>query len=122
MSNEVTLNVIGSLLNGQVRDTFNTGAIACNQNNAGRFGNVQTIATSDTALVFGGLAQPGFVKLRNLDPTNYIQLGPDYSGMQAGIRLLPQGPEILIYLEPGVTWKAKAHTAACKLDVEAWDA
>jgi hypothetical protein len=34
--------------------------------------------------------------------------------MSACLRLIPGAPQLL-YLEPGVTWRAKANTATCKV-------
>lgn len=122
MSNEVGINIVGTLNNGAVRDKFDTGNINRTQTNANKFQNVQLIGTTAEAVTFGDLVSPGEVVLRNIDPTNYITYGPDDSGtMKVLGRLPPLGPEQVIYLETGVTLKAKADTASCKMTVKAWD-
>lgn len=122
MANEISLKVDGQLNNGSVKVKWDTGTLSATQANARSFHDQQTIATTDTALDFGSLTQPGYVRLRNLDPTNYIEAGPDAAGMVPAIRLMPQGPEQVIFIAPGSTWKAKANSADCKLDISALDA
>lgn len=120
MANEITCNIVGTLVNGQVKDKMDTGPIQVNQTNARFIGNIQDVGTSAENITFGDLTSPGYVRLRNLDPTNYMIAGPDVSG-SGSIYLPPLGLEQLIYIPTGVTWQAKANTATCKLSVKAWD-
>jgi hypothetical protein len=86
----------------------------------GRGGNpgVVTIATSDTAISFGSLVAPRWAVFQNLDATNYVEIGPDSTGMVAMIKL-KAGEFAVLPLAVGVTLKAKANTAAVDLLVEA---
>ena len=122
MANEIGINIVGTLNNGAVKDKLDTGNITRTQINANKFQNVQLIGTSEEAITFGDLVSPGEVVMRNIDPTNYVTYGPEYSGaMRVLGRLIPLGPEQHIYLESGVTLKMKADTAACKVVFKSWD-
>jgi hypothetical protein len=80
-----------------------------------------SIGTTDTTISFAGLTALGWCYLQNLDATNYVDFGPDSSGMIAAVRLKPGEPGMLIRLVPGTTYKAKANSAACKVLILALD-
>lgn len=83
----------------------------------GQGGGIQIIGTSEETVSFGDIVYPGFVYLENLDDTNYIEFGPDSTGMVTLGRLLP-GEQCVLRLAPtGVTLIAQANTASCKMRV-----
>lgn len=84
-------------------------------------GGVQTVGTSEETIVWSGtdLATPGYIWLKNLDITNYIQVGNstgDYT-----IRL--KAGQIAIFpLDDAVTTLyVKANTADCKLRYKVYE-
>lgn len=76
-----------------------------------------TLATSDTSLAIGTITTLGYVYFYNLDPTNYIEVGPD--GTNWEVKVPPLG--IAFFCTDGWTaLHAKAHTAACLINYGAF--
>jgi hypothetical protein len=124
MSNEITVSVSAQLSNLGLTDIFQPGNIQVTQTNQELFRRVIALtAGSDTSLtaLISGITTLGIAYLYNLDPTNYIQWGPDSGGALVPVgRLLPRStstPDIpaVLRLEPGITLRAKAHTGNCNL-------
>jgi len=113
MANEITISSRLTLKNGTLAFDYATGSILLDQTAAGGpTPGYVTIGTSEESFTFGELSTLGFLMMRNLDATNYIQWGfatGVYGGrMRAGE---PAGP---FRLEPGTTLYLKANTANCK--------
>jgi hypothetical protein len=85
----------------------------------GRGGNpgVVTVLTTETAITFGSLVAPRWAVFKNLDATNYVDIGPDSSGLKNFIRLQP-GEFACLPLAPSVSIKGKANTASVDVLVE----
>jgi hypothetical protein len=80
---------------------------------------IASVATSAAAIPLGGVTTPGGVAyFKNLNATNYIEIGFDSSGFVAIAKLLP-GQVALIPLS-AAPW-AKANTAACLLQYKIMD-
>jgi hypothetical protein len=81
--------------------------------------NVQQIGTAEEALVTGDIANLGYVLFKNLDPTNFIELGT-VAGMATGkfAKLLP-GDITLIKSSVALLIYCKANTANCDMLVAA---
>jgi len=75
---------------------------------------IQAIGTSAENLDFGSVTTEGYASFKNLDDTNFVQIGWDATGFQAAIKLLPRQVAI-VPLEPTRTWQAKADTAGVDL-------
>jgi hypothetical protein len=73
---------------------------------------VQSIATTDTSVGLGAVGTIGYVVFKNLDATNYIDVGSD--GSVYPIRLMA-GESAGPLRWNGAAIHAKAHTAACLL-------
>lgn len=82
------------------------------------YANVQIVGTAYEAIAFGAdLATKGWATFRNLDPTNFVELGLEVSAaFYAFAKLLP-GEECVFPI--GGTLFAKADTAPCDLEVVA---
>lgn len=74
--------------------------------------NIQSIGTTDETLDKGDVGTVGFLYAKNLDPTNYVDIGPD--GTSYPIRL--KAGEDCRTKWNGSAVHAKANTAACLLD------
>jgi hypothetical protein len=75
--------------------------------------NIQSIGITEEEVVQGAdLGTPGYVYLKNLDPTNYIEIGST-TGVY-DIRL--KAKEVALYRHNSATIYAKANTAACLLE------
>lgn len=82
-------------------------------------GGIQIIGTTEEALVFGDVTYEGWLYLENLDPTNTIDWGPDSSGMVASF-VLPPGMASMVLCKPGVTFKARARNAECRMFIKCY--
>jgi len=72
--------------------------------------NVQNVATSWGALGLGGVVTPGIAIFKNLDDTNYVEIG---DGTTAFAKLLP-GEQCILRLALAAL-QARANTAAVDL-------
>lgn len=113
MANEITVTVSLGVINGNLRDSFAPGALSFTQAAiGGPYPGYQTIGTSEETVPTTEITTLGWAVFRNLDVTNYIEIG--FSTGVYGIRL--ESGEVAVFrLNPGATIYAKANTAACKL-------
>ena len=99
MANEITLAI-------QIQQTKNgrsfqdaTGALSITQTgNSYVTGVVLALAASAVSLPIGDVAAPGLALVRNLDATNYIELGYDDTGFVAVMKI-PAGQAVLVSLD-----------------------
>lgn len=115
MANEITLTASVSLTNGNLKKSFAPGTVQITQTTLGADDRVVSIGTTEEDLAFGDVATLGFLCVRNLDSTNYVQWGPKSAGVMVAIGRLKPGEYAIIRIEPGVTIRAIANTAACKV-------
>ena len=80
---------------------------------------VQNIGTTTEALVFGDIVAVKYLFIKNLDATNYIEVGLNTPVTQIFAKLLA-GEFALLPVGTSVIY-AKANTAACNLLVAATD-
>lgn len=115
MANEITVRTSLRVDNGNFKITADAGALTFDQSAAGG-GNPGTVevGTTEESISLGDIGTSGFCYIRNLDATNYVQLG--FSTGVYGIRL-KAGEPCLFRLDPSATLYALANTAACKLQV-----
>ena len=74
---------------------------------------IQSIGTSEEQVVQGAeLGTPGFVILKNLDDTNYIEVGSTTGVYDIKLK----AGEVALYRHNSATMYAKANTAACLLE------
>lgn len=117
MSNEITVNGQMRALNGSLDVTKNWGALRVDQAAAGYVGNVQEIGfATHEALAMGDVSTAGYAQFRNLDATNYVEVGVDVAAtFYPFLKLKPgegSGPVRLGTSAP----YAQADTGAVKLD------
>ena len=117
MANEITAALSFGVVNGQfVFPTLSTGTNKFDQTSIGGGGpGVLDIGTTEEVVTLTDIATPGFIFIKNLDATNYVQVGPESaSAMIEWHRYQPGwwswGP-----LDPGAVIRAKANTAVCKV-------
>jgi uncharacterized protein YaiE (UPF0345 family) len=112
MANEVTITAnIAVRKSNLVFDGKNASATFDMTGTGGPTPGYVTVGTTEESTAFPELSTLGFLFMKNLDTTNYIQWG--FSTGVYGGRLKP-GETALFRLEPGVTLYLKANTAACK--------
>jgi hypothetical protein len=111
MANEITVTIRFDVTNGNYSPgTINASNLQFDQAAVGAAGELQNIGTTEETLSVGDLTTYGWLYLRNVDATNYVQVG--FSTGVYGIRLEPGEPAIF-RTEPAATVYLKANTAAC---------
>lgn len=127
MSNEITATLNVSLNNLGLTDQGpNAGQILVNQTNQLLFKRViNLVAGTDTSIsaLIAGITTYGIAYFYNLDPTNYVQYGPDNAGAIVVLgRLRPKGdiPHVM-RLDPATTLRMKANTGNCSVLVCVYD-
>lgn len=121
MSNEIRIQTSFRVENGNYKDDFRPGQILVDQSNPGRGGHVQSIGTSEEDIDVGDVATLGWMVLRNIDTTNYVTYGPKSGGVMVPFGRIEAGEPATLRLEPGITIRAQADTAAVKLDVRIYE-
>ena len=119
MANEITIAARVQCVNGNVIERDDDSSYTVNQasQSAATPGFV-TIGTTEESETFSELATLGWCKLKNIDATNYVQVG--FSAGVYGIRV-EAGESCVFRLEPGVTMYLKANTAACKMLIRCYN-
>lgn len=79
--------------------------------------NCQRVGTADEALVVGDLATAGYMWAKNLDPTNYIQIG-----LAASYTIRLKALQELLVPIDTLSLFAKANTAECLLQYVIFEA
>ncbi len=110
MANELTLSGKISYSKGGAEVTRNLTSTSVTIAGTAIAQGVQSIPTSDTTLTI--VAAPGYVFVKNLDATNYVQVGPDATNWF--LKLFPG--QWAIFPINGTAMHAKANTGACLLE------
>jgi hypothetical protein len=76
------------------------------------------IGTSEETIAFGDVV-PGFVRVTNLDDTNFVRLR--FTTTDNAIRLRANGGFATFEMDASTSLRAIADTAACKIQVEAFN-
>lgn len=122
MANEMQSSCSLRVTNGHLKSNLNSGTVNITQAVAkGPTPGTVNVGTSEEVISFAELTTLGVIQIINLDTTNFVQFGPESAGaMVAAIRLKPGEPN-QFRLEPGVTYRAKADTAACNVQFMAFN-
>ena len=121
MANEITQTLTLTALSGN----FSASASMTksrDQTNKLKYDATINVGTSEEVIAFGDLVTPRFMQVTNLDPSNYVRLGPESAGAMVPLARLVPGDSTQIPLEPGVTLRAQANTAPVKIALLALDA
>lgn len=116
MANEITITGNLSCTNGTFSFATRESSKQANQSAVGGGGpGVVSCTTSDTVVTLGNLTTPGWGFIKNLDSTNYVEIGPTSGGaIVPFIKLLP-GEFAIFRLAASVTLRSQANTATCKV-------
>lgn len=109
MANEITVNASLSFSKDGSRASFSPGAVSVTMTGSQYCGKTQTVGTSEENLDKGDISTIGLVMVRNLDNTNYVELGSS-TGVYS-VKLLPD--ELNVFRWDGTNIIAKANTANC---------
>jgi len=122
MANEFSITSSFKLSNGN--DSF-TRTVSFNADQTAVGGpspGVLSIGTSHEAVAPTDLTNKGWALFKNLDDTNFVEVGVDVAAtFYPLIKLLP-GEQVQVRLSPSVSLYAKADTAAVRLDAQIFEA
>ena len=123
MSGVINSSCVLSVQHGSLRSNLNPGQSAIVQSVArGPSPGCVIVGTSDTAIDFSELATLGVIQVTNLDETNFVDFGPDdgVGALEPAVRIAA-GETWQFRLVPGVSYLAKADTAACAVVFSAFN-
>jgi hypothetical protein len=120
MSNAITLSISASnALSGGGAITGASGN-SITQVGTNNIGNVQNIGTTTEALTFGDVTTIGYLFVKNLDATNYVEFDLNTPVSTTAFAKLLPGEAMLIPTRQ-TTIYGKANTAACDCLVVAYE-
>lgn len=121
MANEITINARLECENGAQYVSIGAVDIQFTQSTARRSGGVQAIgfAAHEAVGIGADIASKGWAFFRNLDSTNYLEIGVDVAATFYPLVRLEALEVALFRISPSVTVYAKANTASVELEYEA---
>lgn len=113
MANEITVSATLNVSKGGAVINSST-SISATMAGDNMLTNVQAIGTGAEAIVVGDITTPGYIFVKNLDPTNYVELALD-SGVSTQVfaKLMPG--DVALFPAKTITMYAKANTASCNI-------
>lgn len=123
MANEITLRWNMSVEKGNLdrRKAPDTQSITLNAASPAVAGGVQNIGTTYEAITLGDISTNGVSWFKNLDATNYVEIGVEVAATFYPLVRLNAGESYPFRLAQGVTPYARANTAAVLLEKEIFD-
>lgn len=119
MANEISLDVRFSVNNGNLVFNHSPGTVRIDQAAiGGPTPGYSSIGTAEESVSFSELSTAGWLVLQNLDSTNFVDWG--FSTGTYGGRL-EAGEQAAFRLKPSTTLYLKADTAACGVQILAFE-
>jgi hypothetical protein len=117
MANEITVTARIQVRNGALIDDFSPGNDQVTQTTIGQDSHIQSIgfAAEEVVTVAADVATLGVFGFKNLDDTNYVEIGPESAGAMVGFLKLKAGEVAIGRFKTGIVIRAQANTAAVKL-------
>lgn len=122
MAGTITLQTGITHVNGSLSINVPQESKAIVQTTQGAFTDTQSIATTDTALTIGSIATLGVMVVKNLDATNFVDIGSYVGGTFYPLVRVLAGERYPFRVKPGLTLYAKAGTAAVKIQKTIYEA
>lgn len=123
MANEISINASLSVRKGNLSDTrSHSGSFTLNAASPAKAAGIASIGfAAHEAIPMGDVSTAGWARFKNLDATNYVQIGTDVTGTFVPfLKLMPGEPAGPLRLGTNAPY-AKAAVAAVKLDYEIYD-
>lgn len=115
MANEIKLSVNVRVVNGDYKNRFDMGQLSIDQAAQGAQSGVIDVGTTAEDLPVGDVSTPGLLILKNLDDTNFVEIGKSVSATFEKMGRLKPGDPLVMRVAAGVTLQLKADTAACNV-------
>lgn len=122
MANEITVSGSLTVLKGNLTAQHGvSGVVTLNAASPAKAAGIAAIGTTEEQVSIGDVTTAGWSVFKNLDATNYIELGVVVSATFYPLLKLKAG-ESAGPLRMGTnTFYARANTAACKLQYDVYD-
>lgn len=117
MADEITVTLRATVDNGEYHDEFRGGTFKFDQAAIGAHGPVVSVGTAEEDLTTGDISTLGFLFLKNTDVANYVTYGPKSAGVMVPFGRIKAGEVACVRLEPGITLRWQANTAAVKVQI-----
>ncbi|MCP4528937.1 MAG: hypothetical protein GY833_23960 [Aestuariibacter sp.] len=118
MANEITITGKVTLKSGGFELELNSRSLKVDQTGEGGIQQVQEIGTTYEAIDLGQVATEGYAMFRNLDDTNFVQIGLDGgASLTPVMKLLATETAGPLRIDAAATLFALADTASCNLEV-----
>ena len=116
MADEIQVGLDLLVENGNLKSSKRVpkSSLKVDQTTAALIENVQNIGTSHEALDMGGITTAGYAYFRNLDATNFVEIGIDVSATFHATVKLKAGEACVFRLTTNAPY-AQADSAACDL-------
>lgn len=114
MADEIKITVKATAENGGFKSAWAFGQFSVDQAAVGAASGVQAVGTSAENIAGGDVSTPGYLFLKNLDATNFVDIGKDNTGFVAVGRMEP-GETACFRVSASTTIQLKADTASCNV-------
>lgn len=118
MADEIQVTVGMKIANGKFKLTLPAETVSITQAAIGTWEAVVSVGTSEEDMAPVDITTLGVLWLKNLDATNYVQYGPKSAGVMVAIGRIKPGEIHTLRLEPGITIRWIANTAAVKVQAK----
>lgn len=118
MANEIKITSAIEVENGNLKFPRHGGGQPLSFDQAtlgGPYPGTIEIGTAEEVVSLSELTTLGWAKFINLDNTNYVTWGPESGGAMVPIGRMEPGEPAQFRIEPGITLRMQANTAACKV-------
>lgn len=117
MANEIRVSLQLTAQKGNDVVKFQPGQVSVDQNGSGSTEPELSIGTAEEDVVFTDIAVPGYLCMRNLDDTNFVEWGPKDAGAMILMGVLKPGEVAVFRVASSTppTLRMKADTAACRV-------
>jgi len=120
MAGELQGTVATRLANGSLVDPNLSAAFSITQGTALMDVLTVSVTTSEGDITFPSVTTLGWIRIKNLDTTNFIKYGPK-SGTMVVFGKLKAGEEAWFRMMTGITLRMIADTGTCKVQIRAYN-
>ena len=114
MADEITLSASFKVEKGGASFARSTGALQVDMSGSHIAAGTQAVGTSAEALEKGDITTPGLLYIKNMDGTNFVEVGYDDTGFKPTVKIL--AGEWAIFRLTQTTPQVKADTGACNIE------
>jgi hypothetical protein len=111
MANEITVSLTLAVSNGKISERHQASFRADQATAAGPGPGYQVIGTTHEAIAVPDVANKGFAFIKNLDDTNFVEIGIDNAGTFVPLLRLKAGEAAVCRFSPTASIYARANTA-----------